>query len=275
MGRELSARLSEAEMSNATKLKNEKQTKQVNLLPDESYLYAGGASGDNALKVKLTDAEGLLRTNPQAGIDLAKAIFAEQLPTTTLFFFWQLAGQHREASDQLFLWLLSRLRRDETAGAGPLHILASYAFGGEIILITDGLHGWAPTRGTPKGISKAREFASEGWIRQYFIDVSYVVLSRAANRDLSAFSDSQSRLGGAAHLAQWLEPRVAKLRPALLPAWQSMSVKLHERLSSIQQNSLARSSQSEDSIKERLAPNWKATNKEGAELVRELLEKAE
>ena len=243
--------------------------------PSESYLYRGPGAGDDKAKKDVIDGIALLFDDQQAGILAAKKVMASSIEAQVVQLFWQLAARDREAADDLFLWLLDRIQRDENAGAGQLQIIAAYPFGGEIMYIADGLQpGWAGPSGTPRMIAKARASGNKGWLRQRFINTSFIVLSRTASSDLAGFPDAQSRIGGAAHLAQWLVPRVAQYNPILVAAWQDLTHQLFARLQSVQLSKLAQTALHQRSVTDKLFPTRQKTTKTGNELIEDLLERA-
>ena len=265
LGHELSKAFSEEKQRGQ---EGSKRTK-----PLESYLRRRGDDAlTNDLEIK---AAGLLRTNQQAAIAEAKRIFAIEIPRDALIFIWQLAMQDRVAADQLVLWLLANIREDETADAGQLQILTPYFFSDQFLWITDGMGG----QGGPylRGlISRGRDFGSEELMVQWYIEVSFIVLSRIASNNLAEFPDAASSLGAAAYLAQWLEPRVAQVRPSLLPAWQALVNQLFSRVPPNQQSFLAKLSQDEKEASNRMIPQGGIRpTKEGVDRIKDLLEKAE
>jgi hypothetical protein len=95
--------------------------------------------------------------------------------------------------------------------------------------------GYGPSWGVGRNfgrdqISKLRDPAAEEILIDWYIEVSFAVLSRTAASDLVVYPDASSRIGAAVWLARWLEPRVSKSRPMLHHAWRVLMDQLNARL---------------------------------------------
>ena len=115
---------------------------------------------------------------------------------------------------------------------------------------------------------------SDGWLRSLFIKASYDVLVRASSWTDTSFPDANSRTGAAFRLADWLQPRVEKYQPALVPAWRSLVDQLSSQLSGIQRSRLKNASIIEAAAKARLKPDSKSQPSEDEDIVQQLLERA-
>jgi hypothetical protein len=169
-------------------------------------------------------ATSLLATNQQAAITEMKRLSSQgPLPLETVFFLWQLARQDRAAADNLLLWLLANICYDEYADAQELLSLRLFLFPAEF--------AWAP-QGAPRDPPRIapRNPASEELLLQWYVEASFIVLSRAAESDLSIFADAVERLRWGCYLAVWLEPKVAQARPQLLTEWRALTERLRRRL---------------------------------------------
>lgn len=240
----LGQELAEKYKSEKKRLRDEKRQKLGDLLEDgpfssklDSRYKSGSLDADLGNAMADIRIHGLRQGVPTA-VAMAQQVFLRGFPRyETQFFLWELAKRDREAADQLVLWLLARIREDEMIGPGQLSLLATYTFGDRNLWFTDGIHkdilfgflayDWS--------LASMRDLASEELMIQWFIEVSFVVISRTAYGDLSEFPDAASRLGAAYCLAWWLESKIAQFRPDLLTAWQTMMLDLLPRLTADQQ----------------------------------------
>jgi hypothetical protein len=180
---------------------------------------------------QLATSRSMLLKDQQAAIKDAQRIFADGIPMQGLLFLWELSMRDRAAADRLFLWMLAGICQSEEADARELQFLANYVYPTQFIF-----DSFASRLEPPK---RPRDTGSEEMLIQWYIEASFITLSRIATSDLARFQDASLRLESAVYLATWLEPRVAETRPELNRAWRSIIDQLSARLAPRQQNLLA------------------------------------
>ncbi|MBX3278217.1 MAG: hypothetical protein KF868_09465 [Acidobacteria bacterium] len=255
---------------------DEKRRQQSPSAPTKRQVFRlwGGSSNDILLENDLDSAATLLRTNQEVAITEARKVYSKGITRGALIFIWHLAVQDRAAADELYLWLLARIRMEEVPDAGELQILAPYPFGQPFIWVTNGIGGQGAIS-PPALVARARNPRSEDLLTDWYIETTFFALSRIAAADLSGYQDPASGIGAASYLAEWLKPRVARVRPDLIPAWQYIIEQLSPRLSSQQRSTLFAMSASEEKARKEAGHMFTPQPKNATDRIQDLLRKAE
>lgn len=185
-----------------------------------SQFFGGNAESANDL---LRAAESLMEKDPKLAIEIARRSIAQGVTPNLSGFLLRLGRRERAAADGLFVMALDRMRAEQAPLPGQLLSLSAYAFGSNMVEVSDGgstsMWGFGPARRDPKDAPDPR-------VTQRFLAASLEILGKASEPAILQLPDGASRLATAFFAAKSFAPKVAEFMPALNEQWQGLIGKI-------------------------------------------------
>ncbi len=200
--------------------KNEQQERRNKNTPDkrsDPRLFGNSDSeGTDLIEI----AGALLDADVKAALDVARRAFAVGVSRNAPGFLARLSGKNRTAADELYSFALSRLAQEQMPLPGQLLLLSAYPFGEGRVTVSNGGNTYG------MGFGKPNNFSIDGQLIQTYLTTSFACLTRHAEAVSDQSPESASRIDSALFAARYLEPRIEKFQPALLPDWQALTGRL-------------------------------------------------
>lgn len=215
-------------------------------------------AADQLLRIALE----LLGTDREGALELARRAIDLSVSGSAPSFLMQLSGRDRAAADQIFLYALSRIAREQPPVPGQLLMLAAYPFGEDRVYISDG-------GGTNSyGFGKPQKFDIDTRLIQAFFQRAIDVLTRASQVDTVQFPDLVPRVNSALFAARYLEPKVAQYQPDLSERWSALISLVHATATESSRDGVTRTL-------ENMARENRSAGVDGPERIKNMLDRAE
>ncbi len=189
---------------------------------------------DPAAEQVLSLAFSLLETDREASVGLARRALEVTIPIPAAGYLVSLANLDRDAADQLFLYALATLGRQEIPVPGQLLVLSAYPFGEDRISISDG------NSNSSYGFGKPKAFDINPVLIRSFFERATWLLGRTVQINTELAPDLV-RVNSGLFAARYLETKVAQYEPSLSEKWPLIISALYGAASEASRTGVARS----------------------------------
>lgn len=211
---------------------------------ENSLMGKADQGGEQLLRLATT----LLETDRQAAIELAQRSVDLSISYGTASFLAQIANRDRRAADELFLFALARIGREQFVYPGQILMIGAYPFGEDRVWISDG-------SGTSSyGFSRPVNFVLDPVLITRFLTSAAELLARVSQINTTQYPEMVPRVNSGLFAARLLEPKVTQYAPSLLEKWPALLAALHAAATERSREGISQTLDSLNKEKEPLTP---------------------